>query len=329
LDSALLFRVLVIAPGKRAVVTDFVDPSKQELSLKLEAMPTDVPPDRMLRGRVLNEAGRPVAGALIAPTGAKTSAKRWWGTLPGVDAASVTDDEGRFVITSSEPKLGLDLEAIAPGFAIQLVELLALDGKEHEIRLQRGATVVGSLMSNDKPVAGRAIGIVQRDRGSGKFVGETTLATDEHGQFAFPNLQPNDTYVLYTLCRGDVDEPALKIRTLETGKNNSETDVGDLTLIAGSTLAGRVELPSGAVLPADAKIRIGRDMAWDWCDALIASDGTFAIQGLPPEVLTIGVTIAGFTVDNSRLRFQSVGENRFALRLREDRRDVVIPLLAK
>jgi hypothetical protein len=320
---------LVIAPGKRAVVTDFVDPSKQKVALKLEAMPNDLPPDRMLRGRVLNEAGRPVAGALVAPTGAKTSNRRWWGALPGVDAASVSDDDGRFIITSSEPKLGLDLGVNAPGFAIQLVELLALDGKEHEIRLQRGVTVVGSLMSNNKPVAGRAIGIVQRDRGSDKFVGETTLATDEQGLFVFPNLQPNDTYVLYTLCRGNIDEPALKIRTIETGKNNSETDVGELTLIPGSTLAGRVELPAGAVLPADAKIRISRDLAWDWCDAVIASDGTFAIQGLPPEVLTVGVTIAGFTVDDSRLHFQSVGENRFALRLREDRRDVVIPLLAK
>ncbi|MBI2480615.1 MAG: hypothetical protein HYV60_18920, partial [Planctomycetia bacterium] len=103
----------------------------------------------------------------------------------------------------------------------------------------------------------------------------------------------------------------------------------DLSLVAGSTLAGRVELPAGAKLPTDAKIRISRDLAWDWCDAAIANDCTFSIHGLPPETLTIGVTIAGFTIDYSRLQFQSVGENRFALRLREDRHDLVIPLLAR
>ncbi|MBI2480616.1 MAG: carboxypeptidase regulatory-like domain-containing protein, partial [Planctomycetia bacterium] len=183
-------------------MTEFVDPSEKELTLNLEPMPTNLPPDRMLRGRVVNEGGRPVAGALVGPTGAKTSDRRWRGALPGVDEASVTDDEGRFVITSRDPKLGLDLAVAAPGFAIQLVELLALNGEEHEIRLQRGATVKGGLMSNDKPVAGRAVGVVQRDRSSGKFVGETTLATDDQGQFIFPNLQPNDTYVLYTLCSG-------------------------------------------------------------------------------------------------------------------------------
>ncbi|MCB9875512.1 MAG: hypothetical protein H6821_15175 [Planctomycetaceae bacterium] len=325
----MLFRLLVIAPGMRAIVTDYIDPSKEELTLKLETVPTSLPPDRMLRGRVVNETGRPVAGALVEPRGAKTSDRRWRGSLPGVDAASGTDNEGRFIVTSADAKLGLDLMVTAPGFAVKPVELLALNGEEHEIRLQRGATVLGSLMSDNKPVVGRAIGIVQRNRSVGQFVGETTLATDEMGQFVFPNLQPNQSYVLYTLCSGTREEPTLKVRTITTGENNTDTDVGDLALIAGKTLAGRVDLPDGAKLPADAKIRIGRDPAWDSCEVAIASDGTFEILGLPQEVFTVNVTVAGFTIDNSLLRFQSIGDSRFALRLREDRRDLVIPLSAR
>ena len=326
LDETLMFRVLVIASGRRAVVTDYIDPSQEELDLKLSPMPEDIPPSRLLRGRVVNEAGRPVSGALVTPYGAKTSERRWWGSLPGVDAASVTDDEGHFVVTSRDPKLGLDVEVTAPGFAINPGKLFPLDGQRHEIRLQRGATVLGSLLWEGKGVASRAVGIVQRDRSSGQFVGEVTLATDEQGQFVFPNLQTNQSYVLYTLCSGAKDEPVLKQRTIDTGANHTDVDVGDLELVAGLTLAGRAELPSGTELPADAKLRLSRDLAWDWCEVALQPDGSFVARGLPPEVLTVGVTAPGFTLDTSRLRFQPVGENRFALRLRKERQEIVIPL---
>lgn len=328
LDATLLFRVLVIAPGRRAVVTEYVDPSENELTLKLESMPDALPANRILRGRVINEAGRPLAGALVTPYGAKTSERRWWGSLPGVDAASVTDEDGCFVVTSREPKLGLDLQFSAPGYAIDAGKLFSLNGEQYEIRLQRGATVLGNLSFRGKAAADRTIGIVQRDRSSGRFVGEVTLATDDNGQFIFPNLQSNESYALYTLCSGTDDEPVLKTRTIMTGANNSEIDVGDLELLVGLTLAGRVELPGGSELPADAKIRISRDLAWDWCDVATESDGSFAIRGLPPEVLTVSVMAKGFAVDISRLKFQSMGANRFALRLKEDRKDLVIPLRA-
>jgi hypothetical protein len=120
----------------------------------------------------------------------------------------------------------------------------------------------------------------------------------------------------------------LKTRTIETGANNADLDVGDLALIDGFTLAGRIELPAGAVLAGDAKLRISRDPAWDWCEFALASDGSFAVRGLPPEVLTVSIMASGFTLDGTRLRFQSVGDNRFALRLREDLNDLVIPMRA-
>jgi hypothetical protein len=248
--------------------------------------------------------------------------------LPGVDAASATDDQGHFAIVSSDPKLGLDLQVEAPGYAIRPGELFALDGSQHEIRLQRGAAVHGRLLWDGKPVLGRTVGMVQRDRSAGRFVGEVTLATDGDGRFFFPNLQPNERYVLYTLCSGRDDEPVLKTRTIETGANNADLDVGDLALIDGFTLAGRIELPAGAVLAGDAKLRISRDPAWDWCEFALASDGSFAVRGLPPEVLTVSIMASGFTLDGTRLRFQSVGDNRFALRLREDLNDLVIPMRA-
>ncbi|MGH7139806.1 MAG: hypothetical protein ACREHD_29045, partial [Pirellulales bacterium] len=295
----------------------------------LEPLPVNLPGDRLLRGTVVDENGKPLAGAIVWPGGAKTRQKRWWGALPGVDEAAVTDADGRFFITSQEPKLGLDVAASAPGYAKAPAQLFELDGREIEIRMRRGASVSGRLMIQGQPVRSRAIGIVQRDRSAGRFLGETTLATDGDGGFSFVDLQPNEQYVLYSLSDGKVDLPVLKTVSLTTGGENETTRLGELSLSDGLTLSGRVELPEGAEMPADAKIHVSRDPAWDWCEIALASDGAFEIRGLPPEVYSVYVAAPGFELDTSRLRFQATRENTFGLRLRTDRRDLVVPLKAK
>ncbi|HVW36574.1 MAG TPA: carboxypeptidase-like regulatory domain-containing protein [Pirellulales bacterium] len=316
LDPELLFRLLVMAPGRRAVLTQLIDPAQAELEVKLEPLPSDLPPDRLLKGRVLDERGKPLAGAVVSPTGAKTHEKRWWGQLPGVDEAAVTDFDGRFVITSQDPKLGLDLSVSAAGYADFPSQLFDLDGSEHEIRVRRGANISGRLTYEGQSVKRRAIGIVQRDRSAGHFVGETTLATDGDGAFLFANLQPNERYALYTLCDAGQDLPALKTMTLETGGDGDVKPLGDLALLPGLTLAGRVELPPGSKLPPGAKLRVDREPAWDWCETLLLDDGEFVLRGLPPEVYSVKVIAPGFELDPSRLRYQAIGPSEFGLRLR-------------
>ncbi|HVC97958.1 MAG TPA: carboxypeptidase-like regulatory domain-containing protein [Pirellulales bacterium] len=318
LDPTLLFRVLVLATGRRAVLTKLTDPAETELEVKLEPLPAALPPDRMLKGRVFDELGKPLAGAVVSPTGAKTHEKRWWGQLPGVDEAAVTDAEGQFVITSQEPKLGLDLRAGAPGYADFPSRLFDLDGSEHEIRMRRGATVSARLTYQGRPVKRRAIGMVQRDRSVGHFVGETTMATDDDGNFLFANLQPNERYVLYSLCDASQDLPVFKTVSMETGGDGEVTSLAEISLLQGLTLTGRVELPTGATMPKGAKLRVSRDPAWDWCETLLSDDGEFKIRSLPPEVYSVSVIAPGFEIDASRMRYQVTGASEFGLRLRGD-----------
>lgn len=333
LDPILMFRVLVMAAERRAVVTKLIDPAAAELDVELEPVPSGLPDERMLRGKVVDERGRPLAGALVWPTGAKTRERRWWGALPGVDEAAVADAEGRFVITSQEPKLALDLQASAPGYATLPGQLFDLNGGEHEIRLRRGASVSGRLTYQGKPAARRAIGIVQRDRSAGRFLGETTLATDDEGGFIFVDLQPGDRYVLYSLCGGKDDVSVLKTVALLTGGESEVTELGELSLVDGLTFSGHVELPAGAQLPEGAKVRLSRDPAWDWCETPLDNQGAFTLRGLPAEVYSVSVIVPGFAIDSSRLRYQSTAESEFGLRLRAkgDSRlvYVVVPLKAK
>lgn len=329
LDPILQFRVLVMAADRRAVLTKLVDPAEGELEVTLERMPTNVRDDRLLRGKVIDEKGKPLAGAIVWPAGAKTTEKRWWGALPGVDEASVTDGEGRFVITSLEPKLGLDIAASAPGYADFPAQLFDLNGREIEIRMRRGASVTGRLTYQGQSLRSRAIGIVQRDRSVGHFLGETTQATDGEGGFAFVDLQPNEPYVLYSLCNEKADLPVLKTLPLTTAGENETTSLGELSLLPGLTLAGCIELPAGVAMPADAKLHLSRDPAWDWCEIALAGDGAFEVRGLPPEVYSVSIIAPGFELDTSRLRFQATGESAFGLRLRADRRDVTVPMKLK
>jgi hypothetical protein len=248
--------------------------------------------------------------------------------LPGVDAAAVSDEEGRFVITTADPKIGLYLEVTAPGYAVRAGKLYPLDGSEQVIHLQEGVNVFGKLVFNGQPQTNRAVQIVQRDRSAGTFVGELTLATDGKGEFYFPNLQPNQDYLLYTLFSGLADEPVLKTTALKTGANKSDLNAGDLVLDEGLTLEGRADLPAGATMPERASLHIRQHQAWSSCELPIAPDGRFVVHGLPQEVMEVTLSVPGFVIDESRLNFQSIGSNRFAVRLRGDRSGVRIPFRA-
>jgi hypothetical protein len=335
----LLFHVLVMAPGRRSQLTDWIDPRTTDLDVRLELVPRDLPATQMLTGIVLDDQGNPLPGAVVSPVGAKTAEKRWWGQLPGVDEASVTDSDGKFVITSKEPKLGLDLRVSAPGFAEFPSRFFDLDGRTYELRMKLGVGAVGKLTFEGEPVANKSIGIVQQDRSSQTFVGERVLATDQSGSFQFTDLQPNEDYVLYTLCEGNQSRDESKVlagtqlilqkKVIKTGNAGGLLQLGELQLEAGQTLAGRVTFPSGAKPAEEVKVRLSRDPAWDWIEMKVEANGEFRFSGLPPEVYTVSVHAVGFAIDPFNFKYQMTGDTQFGMRLRRDGKaeaKVLIPM---
>jgi hypothetical protein len=326
LDPGLLFRVLVMAPGRRSHLTAHVDPLSTQIDVALKSVPQDLPDDRLLTGRVVSVQGEPIAGAVVTPVGAKTKESHWFGQLPGVDQASITDADGRFVITSQAPKLGLYLQVSAPGYASFAPQLFDLDSREHQIPMQLGASVLGRLMFEGQPIKNRSVGIVQRDRSVELFVGERVLATDHTGSFQFTDLQPNQSYVLYTLCEPSQpvagtealsrNPPALKTRSLVTADVGGVTQLGDLELEPGLTLSGKVTFPADSKAPEEVKLRLSRDPAWDWYETFLSDSGEFKIYGLPPEVYKLSIQATGFEIDASRMRYQTTGPSELAFRLR-------------
>jgi hypothetical protein len=79
-------------------------------------------------------------------------------------------------------------------------------------------------------------------------------------------------------------------------------------------------------MPENSKVHISRDLAWNWAEASLDATSTFTVYALSSEVVSVTVSVPGYAIDSSRLRYQIVGRNSFALPLREDRHDILIPL---
>lgn len=154
-DGSLHFDEL--APGKRKLRVD----ARANFELEIEAGETTsadftIPSGANVRGRVLDSAGVPIAGAAIA-FDARGS------TAPDVRVLAHTDADGRFELRDLAEWQSIGARAVgyAPSKAVEIGEL-ALDGIDHrkvEFRLQRGEhRLRGRVLDPDgAPIAGARV----------------------------------------------------------------------------------------------------------------------------------------------------------------------------
>jgi hypothetical protein len=316
---------LVALPGKSVVVTKLIDPQADPPKITLPDGPTDLPNERLLRGRVVDEKQMPIEGALIEPCGAKTLSKQWGGV---VDASvAVSDKDGKFAILLPATYLQVDLQIFVDGRAGALRQGLAPGFVEHEIEIPAGTRVTGRLLRDGQPLAGVRLAVVQEDRSSDhhfiKAVGDTTNAD---GRFAFDHLPADESYVIFSVVGEGPQRQVVTTKRFKAFANGRERDLGDLTAIPAIRLAGRLELSAGTKLPPNTKISLGREPAWDLIAIPVAADGEFEIDGLPPEVYSVRVIAKGLRVDPSRIPYQIIGDSEFALRLKSSKEDLNISL---
>ncbi len=172
-------RLLAAAPGHGTTWRTLPDPlpgarGDQELGdLVLE-------PELVLRGRVIDEDGTPVAGASV-DFGAEARFQMGAGSASIADVAS--DDGGRFRIGGLAPRDTVSLSVRAPGFvAVRLPRLTvdALDVEEVEVRLQRAMELSGRVVDE---VTGDGIGNVRLRFDQTVRDGDAHSESDENGDF--------------------------------------------------------------------------------------------------------------------------------------------------
>jgi hypothetical protein len=296
LDPELLFRLLAVAEGYTpAFLPKQADPAAGPVSFALTPHDLDKrDPALVLKGRVLDENGRPVSEAVVEPFGFGKGDGVQFGGLKGFDPLAVTNKKGEFRLGVPEKGVAVYVQVNAPFKAPRKFKKLAAGAKPHDLTLFEGVTVRGRLVMGGKPLAGVAVGASQKDRNAETFVGEFQAATDERGAFQLRNVPAEDALALYGLMSSLSAHGAVGARVVRTGKSGSVSDVGDLKVDVGHKLSGRVVLADGKPVPAGTRVLLSRQEAWDSAQAVIDKEGRFSFAGLPSETYSLTVNVKGY-----------------------------------
>jgi hypothetical protein len=296
LDPELLFNVLVVADGFRPTFARKSDPAKGPIEVALTPFdPDSFDPKRILRGVVLGPDDEPLVGASVTAQGFSTDAFSGFG--PDIfDPVSVTNLRGEFVLTSKSPIQFADLRVKGNGVAPRIVAGRKPEGNPHKIKLTAGATLTGRLLRDGKPVAGAGVGLVQANRDASTFLGESSIGTDENGRFTFLNVHADSDYFVYGLMGSLKDGGAVVARRNHVGAEGATTDVGDLPVVPGHRLKGRVLLSDDKPVPPKTRLLVSREDAWDSQRVELDPEGRFELTGLPTERYSLTVMLKGYRI---------------------------------
>jgi hypothetical protein len=308
LDSDLWFELLVVREGYTAAFVDRVDPSHgpaQATALSPRAPVND--PSRVVRGRVVDQHGRPLRAAVVISEGvANPVAMYGFGEkIKGLEPIAVTNPKGEFELAYSEKATGMMLRVEARGMATKLIAVPTGAGRE-TITVSDGALIRGRLVNHGKPVAGAEVGLIAQNRGGfgdklkvlGNPYEEIRIGTQEDGSFVITNVPtPVDWYVygkMEAITALGATDPVKCTSTRDT----EEVNVGDIQIIPGHRLRGRIALSDGAAMADGMRVTIYADRIWDSQTAVIGHDGQFEFASLPTGKYEIVASVRGYRVQS-------------------------------
>jgi hypothetical protein len=180
-------------------------------------------------------------------------------------------------------------------------------------------------MAEGRSVEGVSVGLVQCDRGSENFLGETMIGTAADGTFQFTFVPPEDDFYVYTIMSTMGGRGSLPLRRVSVGKAKSLVDLGDIATGPAHTLAGRIVLTDGKPVPGPIQLLLTREGAWDSQRAMVGGDGNFRFENVPnDEPMTFVARVPGYRLAAERNRFQQVRENSIAMFVEGPREDIEI-----
>ena len=297
-DPELLFNVLVVADGFRPTIVKKTDPAKGPIDVVVSPLDVDrLDTKRVLRGVVLDAAARPLAGARVSAQMFKTDA--YSGFSPDIfDPVAVTNLRGEFVLTSKSPITYADLKVEGNGVAPRIVAGRKPEANPHTIKMTTGVTITGRMVRDGKPVAGAAAGLVQSSRSSDSFLGDTAIGTDENGRFTFLNVHSDEDYFVYGIMGSIKDGGAVAVVAGSLRRRGATTDAGDLPVVRGHRVKGRVLLSDGKAIPPKTRLMFSREDAWDTLRVELDAEGRFDVSGLPTEKYSLNVSLRGYRISS-------------------------------
>jgi len=310
LDPHLVYNLVIVAKGHVAASTSKTDPASGPVTVTLKPHDLDRrDPALIVNGRVLDEKGRPVADATVAPNGlapigvTRTSGGRRFGKITEADPLAVTDEDGRFRIGLTKEIGSLFVTVRAPFLAPRQSGPLAPGKKSNEVKLVSGVTVGGKVVKDGKALAGVTLRLRQnmvqdanrkRDRTMVELAFE--IDTDAQGNFRFDHVPPDEDYVLLGVMDSFRAHGVLRTRKVVAKGNRATCELGDLPVEKGHTLSGKIILEDGKAVPAGTRVIYYRreEAGYDYQVTTAGSDGGFTFTGVPDELCQLEATVKGY-----------------------------------
>ncbi|QDV25924.1 hypothetical protein [Aureliella helgolandensis] len=228
---------------------------------------------------------------------------------------------------------GVDVEISAEGLSSRRFIDLNSDSDRKSFELLEGAHITGRVTSNGQAVQGMTVFVAQTDhsyKGEKLFRTAVPMTADTEGRFEFKNLFAEQEYCVYTVVgegdRSDSDE-IIMTQKFVTPPNGRTLHIGDLTTVAPVSLSGRLETSDQQSL-GDLVLSLGRAPAWDLIRVPVSSDGSFRIEGLPPEVYEIRIASNRFDLDAGKIDTLLWTEKSIKLFIEKSIDDFVLPITA-
>jgi protocatechuate 3,4-dioxygenase beta subunit len=260
-------------PGDTAAITPALPPSKEQV--KNDPVKPDDKKDLIVKGRVLDPNGKPVAKADVALLAWAKAPLRGEqvSSPPRLVAQGKADAEGRFRLTT--PGLSPDafwehssVLARASGYALGQ-EYIDLDArKEVEVRLNSEQEVRGRLVDlQGQPAAGVKVQVVtirghlsskqdnfaalRRERPKGQGVWPAPVITDAQGRFVLHGLRPDWHITIEARAEGRVRQD-LEFKAQDKGKAEEVT----LALAPARIIEGTVTYEDTGKPVANARVLV-------------------------------------------------------------------------
>lgn len=292
-DPSLVWTLLVVAEGYVPQLVTKIDPQTSTPKVTMVARDwAKVPADRTVRGVVVDAKGQPLAGAVVEPDMVMfTTGDGLGGAVPGLDQLAVTNEHGEFRLAYLGDKgavATMDLTASAKAFARKCVTRLKPDN-DQKIALREGGTVTGRLVKDGRPLGGIKVGICLVNRFSDGCFGRDEIATLPDGRFMFANLPPTGEHAVYAMTESLKGQGVTEPKIVVMDKEGATVDAGDLEVVAGVTVAGRIILSDDKPLPAGAKFFLNHEVAWDSIGIDLPPSGVFGPIAVPRGNYSVNV----------------------------------------
>ncbi|HSI86332.1 MAG TPA: hypothetical protein VK970_21270 [Candidatus Methylacidiphilales bacterium] len=311
------FGLLIAKQGCQPLSVPTADPKSNPTDrvYTLQSRPVKEEPGKIIvRGRVQGTDGLPLMGASAMPCAFvnKDNSESLF-PVKG-DNLALTDEQGEFALVLDEVpnKVALRVQISAPNlqtkFATIRLEPQAgtrapgdpppLPASLTDIHMSRGAILHGRLMREGQPLAGIKIGLVQVSRDPRTFTGQLIAVTNKDGHFGFAQLKPNTEYYVYAHSdsRDALGGAISEIKKVSTAFQGALLDSGELLVVSGITLKGKITLENSGKIPEGSRVSVTRPGAWDVYPAPVAEDGTFAVTALPGEQISLVPSVPGYSM---------------------------------